>query len=237
MVIDSSNEGQERVTAILCSGGLDSAVLVAHEATMGIVQPVYIQCGFAWEPFEQEALRRLLEAPAFTERVRPIAVLDNPIGNIYPNTHWALRGIPPGYNTPDADVYLIGRNVLLLSKIGVYCALHCIQRIAMGPLKGNPFPDATPNFFESMGNTLSLGLDYQIDIIAPFASLNKAEVIERGIALSLPLELTLSCMHPDRFSHCGHCSKCRERLQAFKKAGLRDPANYAFRPKDIMTGH
>ena len=236
MVIDNSNEGQEHVTVILCSGGLDSAVLLANEATTGIVQPVYIKCGFIWEPFEQEALEHLLEEPVFAERVRPIAVLDNPMGNIYPNTHWALRGNPPSYNTPDANVYLIGRNVLLLSKVGVYCALHCIQRIAMGPLKGNPFPDARSNFFESMGNTLSLGLDHQIDIIAPFASFSKSEVIERGVALGVPWELTLSCMNPDRFSHCGRCSKCRERLQAFKKAGFRDPANYAFRPKDIMTG-
>ena len=80
------------------------------------------------------------------------------------------------------------------------------------------------------------GLDHQIDIIAPFASFSKSEVIERGVALGVPWELTLSCMNPDRFSHCGRCSKCRERLQAFKKAGFRDPANYAFRPKDIMTG-
>ncbi len=36
--------------AVLCSGGLDSVVLVAHEARTGDVQPIYVAVGLAWEP-------------------------------------------------------------------------------------------------------------------------------------------------------------------------------------------
>ena len=54
------------------------------------------------------------------------------------------------YNTPDEDVYLVGRNVMSLSKAGVYCALEGISRIAFGSLAGNPFPDATPQFLSTM---------------------------------------------------------------------------------------
>ena len=32
---------------------------------------------------------------------------------------------------------------MLLSKAGIHCAQHRIDRIAIGPLAGNPFPDAT----------------------------------------------------------------------------------------------
>ncbi len=39
-----------------------------------------------------------------------------------PPTHWALRGEPPAFDTPDEDVYLTGRNVVLLSKAAIYCA-------------------------------------------------------------------------------------------------------------------
>src|SRR5439155_1421177 len=56
------------------------------------------------------------------------------------------------------------------------------------------------------------------------------EVVSRGIALGVPFEWTLSCMNPlprDHVVHCGVCSKCRERHDAFVEAGLRDPTKYA----------
>ena len=39
--------------------------------------------------------------------------------DVYPPTHWAIRGVPPAYDTPDEDVYLTGRNLVLLTKAGV----------------------------------------------------------------------------------------------------------------------
>ena len=211
-------------------------VLVAHEAATTTVQPVYVSAGLAWESPERAQLARLLGAPAFAAHVRPVAWLACPVADTYPRTHWALTGTPPAYGTPDRDVYLVGRNVMLLAKAGTYCALQGINRVAVGPLAGNPFPDATPAFFDAMTSALSLGLDRPIEIVAPFATLTKAEVIRRGAALGVPWELTLSCMNPIHDKHCGRCSKCRERLQAFEAADLDDPAEYAFRPADGITG-
>ena len=236
MVVEVSNNGQERVTAVLCSAGLDSAVLVAHEAQNGDVQPIYITAGLSWERAEQRLAARLLAAPIFAIHVRPLEFLECPVADIYSPTHWSLRGDPPTYTTPDSDVYLVGRNALLLSKVAVYCALHRISRIAVGPLAGNPFPDATPDFFLTMARALSLGLDHPIDIVAPFATMRKHDVIRIGTTLGVPLELTLSCMNPINLAHCGRCSKCRERLQAFAAAGSSDPAQYAFRPKNVKSG-
>ena len=122
MVVERSADGQGQVTAVLCSGGLDSAVLVAHLASTGIAQPVYVRAGFAWERSEHAIVTQLLRAPAFGT-TRPIATLECPVTDVYASSHWALRGEPPAYNTPDSDVYLVGRNALLLSKVAVYCAL------------------------------------------------------------------------------------------------------------------
>ena len=86
-------------------------------------------------------------------RLRPLAPLARlafTVHDLYPATHWALRGEPPAFDTPDEDVYLTGRNVVLLSKAAIYCAQHGIGGIALGPLAGNPFPDATPEFFAAM---------------------------------------------------------------------------------------
>ena len=93
-----------------------------------------------------------------------------------------------------------------------------MSRIAIGPLAGNPFPDATPEFFEAMARALTLGLAHPLTIDTPFAELHKPDVIRLGIELGVPLGLTISCMNPRAGLHCGRCSKCRERRDAFLEA-------------------
>jgi 7-cyano-7-deazaguanine synthase len=127
--------------AVLFSGGLDSAVLVASEARERTVHPLYVSTGLAWEPIEREAAHRLLSTAPFDGKVRPLVPLDLTVRDVYAPSHWAIRGVPPGYDTPDEDVYLVGRNLVLLTKAAIYCAQHGIERIALGPLAGNPFPD------------------------------------------------------------------------------------------------
>ena len=157
-------------------------------------------------------------------------MLEFGVGNLYPAGHWALRGNPPGFDTPDEDVYLIGRNVILLTKAAIHCARHHIERIALGPLAGNPFPDATPEFFSTLSRALSLGLAHPIAIATPFADRHKVDVVRLGAQLGVPLELTLSCMNPQHGHHCGQCSKCRERRDAFIMAGIADLTPYMVPP-------
>jgi 7-cyano-7-deazaguanine synthase len=217
------------MTGVLLSAGLDSAVLAAAEARRGAVQPIYVSAGLAWEAEERAALDRLLATPPFAN-CRPLAHLAFTVSDVYPATHWALRGEPPAFDTPDEDVYLTGRNIILLSKAAIYCAQHQIDRLVIGPLAGNPFPDATPEFFATMARALSLGLAHDLAIAAPFADVDKEAVIRLGAELGVPLELTLSCMNPQEGRHCGQCSKCRERRDAFLATGVEDPTEYAVAP-------
>ena len=214
------------ITAVLFSGGLDSAVLVAMAAHDGPVQPLYVSVGLAWEAAEREVAARFLASlPA--GRVLPMVSLRVDMTDVYPPTHWAVRGEAPAFDTPDEDVYLEGRNVILLSKAAVFMARAHIERVWIGPLAGNPFPDATGEFFAAFARALSIGVAAPIEVVAPFAALHKADVIRRGRALGVALELTLSCMQPQRGLHCGRCSKCRERRDAFAEAGVADPTTYA----------
>ena len=214
----------------MLSGGLDSAVLAAEEAQTFVVHPVYVAGGLAWEEGEQEIVRRLLNSPPFSNgahRVMPLTRLEFSLRDVYPASHWALKGSPPAYDTPDEDVYLHGRNIALLSKAAVYAASRHISRIVVAPLAGNPFPDATTEFFEALNAAFSLGLAAPVAISAPFAHLHKEDVVKKGAALGVPFELTLSCMNPSGTTHCGLCSKCRERRDAFHGAGVKDPTTYA----------
>ena len=215
--------------AVLFSAGLDSAVLLAHAARHATAIPLYVSVGLAWEADEIAVARRLLASPPY-RNARPLVPLRFDLRDIYPDTHWAIRGEAPGFDTPDEDVYLEGRNVVLLTKAAVYMAREQVERVLLGPLAGNPFPDATPVFFEAMQRALSLGLGRPVVIETPFAAMRKSEVVRLGTDLGVPLELTLSCMQPVGGMHCGRCSKCRERRDAFVQAGIEDPTEYAAVP-------
>lgn len=204
-------------------------MLAAAEARKGRVHPVYVSVGLAWEAEELATLARLLDTPPYAS-LAPLACLSFPAQDLYAPTHWAIVGTPPAFDTPDEDVYLTGRNVMLLSKAGIHCAQKRLDRIAIGPLAGNPFPDATPEFFASMSRTLSLGLGHTVAIDAPFSGLHKSDVVRLGLELGVPLEMTLSCMNPRQGRHCGQCSKCRERRDAFLEVGTPDPTEYVARP-------
>jgi 7-cyano-7-deazaguanine synthase len=235
--------------AVLFSGGLDSAVLLAHEARSAFAHPLYVSTGLAWEAQERPVAASLVATPPFAGRTAPLANLDFTVRDLYPASHWAVTGHPPAYDTPDEDVYLTGRNLVLITKGAIYCAQHGIERLVLGPLAGNPFPDARPEFLAAMARAASLGLDHPLDVVAPFSTLHKADVIRLGVELGVPLDRTLSCMNPGSgrraqeprtlrqdsagdeggVVHCGACSKCRERQDAFREAGVDDPTPYLVR--------
>ena len=185
-------------TAVLVSSGLDSAVLLADETACApagqLVQPVYISAGLAWEAAERATMARLLDSTLLRGRTRPLVSLSVNMRDVYAATHWSVTGEAPAYHTPDEDVYLPGRNIILLSKAAVFCAAANIDRIAIGTLDHNPFPDATPAFRASIAHTLSLGLAHAIRVDAPYATSSKSDVIRKGAALGVPFESTLSCM-------------------------------------------
>jgi len=210
--------------AVLASGGLDSAVLLAELASAAQVYPIYVKCGLKWEAMELRALNAFLDALK-SPNLMPLTVLELPTAALY-GDHWSLSGPRvPGADAPDAEVFIPGRNILLLGLTAVWCSTHDVSRIAIGSLDGNPFPDATPEFFASFSAALSLGLGRAIQIEAPFRGLHKEELIRRS--RELPIELTLTCMAPAGGVHCGRCNKCRERQLAFQKAGVPDRTAYA----------
>jgi len=213
----------ERI-AVLASGGLDSCVLIADLARSAEVTPVHVSMGLVWEPAEVAALERFLGAVA-QPNIQPLVKLSVPVQSLY-GSHWSVTGrdVPP-LGTPDEDVYLPGRNVLLFSLVGIWCSLHGISTMAIGSLSCNPFPDGTPEFFQAFPTVVGQGLNHPLRVISPYRGSEKVDLIRRFA--ELPLELTLTCLTPLHGIHCGKCSKCGERQQAFRDAEISDPTVYA----------
>jgi 7-cyano-7-deazaguanine synthase len=210
--------------AVLISGGLDSAILLGDALRRGsTVHPLYLRMGLYWEEAELHFLRRYLDAlrgPALAA----LRILELPVADLY-GEHWSLHGrAVPDADSPDEAVFLPGRNVLLLSKAILWCYLHSIPAVALGTLAGNPFPDATPNFFTAFQNVVNQAIGGAVRVLAPYAGWSKIAVLRQGD--DLPLHWTLSCIHPRGARHCGRCNKCAERRRAFAESGLRDQTEY-----------
>jgi 7-cyano-7-deazaguanine synthase len=211
--------------AVLASGGLDSAVLVAELMRWGrSVHPIYLRFGLAWEGTEEAYLRRFLDTLT-NPAPEPLVVLQAPIASLY-GSHWSVSGdAVPDDQSADEAVYLPGRNLLLLAQPSVWCALHGVHTVALGTLKGNPFPDSSREFLDDFGALVGLGLGHVLEIVTPFAELTKADVLELG--RDLALQNTFSCIDPQRGLACGRCNKCAERRRAFSTLQMDDVTEYA----------
>lgn len=211
--------------AVLVSGGLDSAVLLAEAArAYPAVVPIYVRVGMLWEDAERVHLDRFLAAVR-TPALRPLVELQQPAADLY-GGHWSVTGTdtPGATAAHDAD-FLPGRNVLLFAKPLLWCHLHRVPELATAPLGTNPFPDATPAFYDGLAAVVARGMNLPpVRILRPYARLTKSDVLRRG--LGFPLEYTFSCVRPMGMVPCGACIKCGERQAGFRAAGVPDPTRY-----------
>lgn len=88
---------------------------------------------------------------------------------------------------------------------------------------GAAYPDCSPAFFEAMAAAVWEGSGRQIRLEAPFLAMNKAAVVEIGLRLRVPYELTWSC-YEGGAEPCGQCGTCRDRAAAFAANRVSDPA-------------
>src|SRR5438105_8675491 len=213
--------------AVLISGGLDSAILLGNALSRhSAVYPIYIRCGHYWESTEFEFLGRYLQALQ-SITLQPLAVLDQPVADLYVK-HWSITGqCIPDANSSDNAVFLPGRNLLLLTKALLWCHLHQIPALALGSLGTNPFPDASPAFFNDIESAVNQSMQGSVAIRLTFAGMDKRAVMSLG--RTLPLEFSFSCINQKDGRHCGQCNKCAERRHAFADAGMIDPTDYAHR--------
>ena len=90
---------------------------------------------------------------------------------------------------------------------------------------GEAYADCSQAFTDAMNKAISIGTYDQCHVVAPFVNLTKAQVVEWGLKLKTPYELTWSCYN-GREKACGKCGTCIDRINAFKLNGVKDPIDY-----------
>jgi 7-cyano-7-deazaguanine synthase len=215
---------KKKSIGVLFSGGLDSGALIGSLLKKGFdVWPIYTQAGLPWEKIEFYWARKFLRSIR-SPRLHPLRRVRLLLEQAYQN-NWSLTGKTPGFNSPDDEVFLPARNLLLITKAFLFLSWLDINTLAIATLEGNPFPDGKPSYFRMLEKVLSQSFARRIQIRTPFRNISKQEVIKRSP--ELPWHLTFSCISPEGTKHCGRCNKCAERQRAFKQAGISDRTVYA----------
>lgn len=137
--------------------------------------------------------------------------------------------VPEGHYAEETMKLTIvpNRNMILLSIAGAWAVAEKAYAIAYAAHRGDHaiYPDCRPEFMRAMDAALQLCDWHQVTLYAPFGVMTKAEIVGLGASLKVPFDETWSCYNGVGF-HCGRCSTCYERREAFVVAGVRDPTMY-----------
>lgn len=224
-----------RPLAVVClSGGMDSAVTAAlaretHE--LALLHANYGQRTEARELLSFEALAERFDIAAARRLVVDFTSLRQIGGSSLTDPAIAVRhGEPEEGVVPTS--YVPFRNAHLLAAAASWAEVIGATAIFVGAVEADSsgYPDCRPAFFEAFAEAIRLGTraETRISIETPVIALSKAEIVRRGLARSVPFELTWSCYEADEAA-CGECESCRLRLAAFEKAGTPDPIPYRLR--------
>ncbi len=121
------------------------------------------------------------------------------------------------------------RNMLFVTLAAAYAETLGIDEIFVAPVRDDyeSYRDCRREFYDSLEGSLNLGStkDRLVRLHTPFVDKWKIEVVEIGLSLGVPYELTHTCYEGKRPA-CGICDACVERIRAFKKNRSPDPLEY-----------
>lgn len=232
------SDEKEKV-CVLCSGGMDSSFMLVLLSEAGYeVLPCYMDYGQKVKVKEVAALRAFCEKYGFAEP----RIFHIPMHDVF-GDFWAVKGDTiPEYTGDIAKEYIPARNILFITKLAAFMQLNGIEKLALGAQATDCMPDNNRRFFDTMEETLAIGMGalpgvgklkpikykgeaWRLRILSPLVQMRKADVAEGFRGRNLDPTLTWSC-YDYKDEHCGVCWQCYERHEAFHVVGMVDPTVY-----------
>jgi len=224
----------ETRAVILVSGGMDSATAV-YEAMERGYEPYFLHTSYGQQTEDKEYEC----AKALANEVNAADFLHIETSHLSAIGASSLTDEEMDVQEADLDSdeipgsYVPFRNANLLSMAVSYAEANDCSAVFIGAHSEDfsGYPDCRPAFFGAFQQVIDVGTkpDTNIELIAPFVEWSKTEIAERGLELGVHYGVTWSC-YRDEAPACGTCDACAFRLEAFRKAGSRDPIEYAERP-------
>jgi len=85
--------------------------------------------------------------------------------------------------------------------------------------------DCSLDFLYKMGDIFRLNRKNKIEILAPFITKSKADIIKIGVDAGVNFNLTHTCYNGEEIA-CGKCTACSSRIAGFIDAGFKDSIEY-----------
>ena len=127
------------------------------------------------------------------------------------------------------DSYVPFRNTHLLASAVSWAEVVGAKSVYIGAVEedSSGYPDCRSSYYEAYNRLIREGTrDGGIRIVTPVISLKKHEIVAKAVELGAPLEASWSC-YADARTACGRCDSCVLRLKGFRRAGIKDPIEYA----------
>jgi 7-cyano-7-deazaguanine synthase len=218
---------------VLLSGGLDSATVLAIARSEGY------QCyalSFSYgqrHAWELEAAKRVAASLGAIEH--RIANIDLRAfgGSALTDEIDVPKGREPGEMAHGIPVtYVPARNTIFLSFALAWAEVLESSDIFIGvnALDYSGYPDCRPKFIEAYEKMANLATKAGVEgrqrlkVHTPLIAMTKAQIIAKGVELSVDYALTSSCYDPSSTGvPCGQCDSCLLREKGFRDAGVEDP--------------
>ena len=217
---------------VLLSGGMDSAVVLAHLRHEGF------DChalSFDYGQRHRVELERAAEvAKALGAASHRVATIDLRIFGASALT--ADIAVPKGRDVEHAHdipvTYVPARNTIFLAHALAMAESLGARDLGIGvnAIDYSGYPDCRPGFVEAFERLANLATragveaaergDRWIRVHTPLLQLTKAGIIRRGRELGVDLSRTVSCYDPaPTVDPCGTCDACQLRQRGFREAG------------------
>ncbi len=216
----------EKRLVVLLSGGMDTTTLTYDVVDRGYgVYPISFHYG-------QKHGKELDMAGATCSKLGLVhKVLDmDVLGEVAPSALTRERiEIPKGHYEEEGMKATVvpNRNMVLLALATSYAIGIKADSVWYGAHRGDHaiYPDCRKVFVEAMGRAVRLCDWEKIELEVPYLAWNKEKVLRRGLELGVDCSLTWTCYKGEELA-CGECGSCTERLEAFRKVGIKDPIKY-----------
>ncbi len=228
-IVSDEVEGTS-LAVCLVSGGMDSCVTaaIANDENDELAF-LHVSYGQRTEKRERDSFERIadhyLVKPRLVVSLEQFAKIG---GSSLTDLHIPVS-IPNLATQAIPSSYVPFRNAHLLSTAVSWSEVIGANRIYIGAVEedSSGYPDCRPVFYEAFQEVIELGTrpDTHIRIRTPVIGMKKSQIVQRGIDLKAPLELTWSC-YLESERACGNCDSCALRLRAFREAGVPDPIPY-----------
>lgn len=215
---------------VLLSGGMDSAVVLAHASAAGHpCHALSVDYGQRHRA-ELDAAAKLAQAMGAVSH-KSVRVDLRSLGGSALTDEIA---VPERASTGIPITYVPARNTIMLSVALGWAEVLGARDIYVGvnAVDYSGYPDCRPAFvsaFQSLAHVATKGgVEGEAwQVHAPLMSMSKADIVNRGLQLGVDFSLTVSCYQADQAGRaCGRCDACRLRAKGFEEAGVVDPTRY-----------